>query len=100
RKLELSGKVYEVTLTLALEPRHLTQIESLAREQRAKELQQRVKDRHRWLGLGLIGIAAALVILKLYLWLEDLTRGYSTNLLRAAALVILGVVIAVLLWVF
>jgi hypothetical protein len=93
RDLATTGPVIEVTYRVTLTPAQLQEIESFDRH-------QRVQDRHRWLGLLLAGVAAGLVVLKLYLWLEELTRGYSTNLLRAAALVILGLVIAVLIWLW
>jgi hypothetical protein len=91
KNLTRSGKMVEVSYEVIVTPGQLAEMESIER-------QQRVQDRHRWLALILAGIAAGLVVLKVYLWLEELTRGYSTNLLRAAALVILGLVIAVLIW--
>lgn len=91
KHLERSGRVVEVTYAVTLTPAQLHAIEQLSRA-------QRIQERQRLFGLLLAGLAAGLVVLKAYLWLEELTRGYSTNLLRGGALVILGLVIALLIW--
>ena len=90
---ETLGKLQQVKLQVTLLPEHLDEMEQYSRF-------ARIQDRHRWLGLVLAGMAAALVVLKVYLWLEEATRGYSTTLLRSLALILLGAVLAVMLWLW
>ena len=72
---------YRVSLT----PEYLREV---AREAR----HQRVQDRHLLLARLLAGILALALVTAGYLRLEESTRGYATQLLRAAALVVLAVV--------
>ena len=60
--------------------------------------QQQMSDRHQLAGRILIGLMAVLLVVTGYLRLEDLTRGYATTMLRAAAVVILMVVGLGLSW--
>ncbi len=99
KTLERIGKVQQVSLVVNLGSEDPREIDSLNREQLTKERTVRSLDRHRLTALVLAGLVAGLVVLKLYLWLEEATRGYSSGLLRLAALVVLGLVIAVLLWI-
>ena len=54
--------------------------------------QQQMSDRHLIAGRILAGLLAVLLVVTGYLRLEDLTRGYATTMLRAAAVVVLLVV--------
>jgi hypothetical protein len=90
--------VHQVTLRLHLGGEDVKELDALNRPLQAKERDLRARERHRLAALVLTGIAAGLVVLKLYLWLEEATRGYWAGLLRLAALVLLGLVIAVLIW--
>ena len=54
--------------------------------------QQRVEQRQHWLGLGLGGFVALLLVGAGYLRLEESTKGYYTALLRLAAVALLGTV--------
>lgn len=92
-------KLQEVTLRLTLTGSDIQQIEQRNQEQVARNRDLRSKERHHLLALITVGMAAGLVLLKLYLWLEEVTHGYSTGLLRGIALVLLGLVIAVLIWI-
>jgi len=89
----------QVTLLVRFDAEDLKDLEVRNREQQAKDRTQRGRDRHRLAALVLAGIAAGLVVLKGYLWLEEATRGYSTGVLRLVALVLVGLVVAVLIWV-
>jgi hypothetical protein len=59
------------------------QLESLARQQRSQH-------RHVLLARGLAGLVVLFVVVAGYLRLEDLTRGYYTQLLRLAAIGVLA----------
>ena len=60
--------------------------------------QQQMSDRHLIAGRILIGLLAVLLVVTGYLRLEELTRGYATTMLRAAAVVVL-LVVGLGLWV-
>ncbi len=60
--------------------------------------QQQMSDRHLIAGRILAGLLAVLLVVTGYLRLEDLTRGYATTMLRAAAVGVLLVVGLGLTW--
>ncbi len=70
---------YKVQLTDS----YLQKVQSVARE-------QRVEDRHKLLFRVLGGLVVLLLVVTSYLRLEDMTRGYATTILRAAAIALVA----------
>jgi hypothetical protein len=77
---------YKVELT---EP-YRKEVERVRRE-------QRVQERHLILARVLAGLVVVLLVMAGYLRLEDMTRGYATHILRAAAFGLVALA-SVLLW--
>jgi len=76
---------YRVELT----PSYLTEVKRVARE-------QLVQDRHLILARVLAGLVVVLLVAAGYLRLEDMTRGYATQLLRMSAFTLLALAAAAL----
>jgi hypothetical protein len=62
------------------------------KKMREQAREQRVTQRQHWMGLGLAGFIAVLLVAAGYLRLEEATKGYYTGLLRVSALSLLGMV--------
>ncbi len=76
---------YKVELTRE----YLSEVQRVARE-------QRVEERHKLLARVLAGLVVVLLVAAGYLRLEDMTRGYATQLLRMSAFTLLALAAAAL----
>jgi hypothetical protein len=76
---------YKVQLT----PEYLHEVQRIARE-------QRVQERHLVLARVLGGLVVLLLVVAGYLRLEDMTRGYATQMLRLVAVGLVALAAAVL----
>ena len=85
------GETLVATYRVRVTPDYLREVARAVRH-------QQMNDRHLLAGRVLIGLVAVLLVVTGYLRLEDLTRGYATTILRAAAVVILMVVGLGLSW--
>jgi hypothetical protein len=97
------GLGYQVSELVQVTAEQLEMMRALARTERvgalkkieqeqAKEREHVVKERQRWMGLGIGGVVALLLVGIGYLRLEEATKGYYTSLLRLSAVGILALV--------
>jgi hypothetical protein len=95
RELNLpkSGRAFEVRLRVCVLPEHLRKIREADATHRAEREKadrlERVERRQRGAAVGLAAVVLGMLVVAGYLRLEEATRGYSTGLLRAAAVVAL-----------
>jgi hypothetical protein len=92
RELLSDGVYYKVVYTVTLTPAHWQKFEERIQH-------QRVEERHHLMVLVLIGIAVALGVLSVYLYLEEATKGYYTGLLRLGALAVVVLAVLGLWWI-
>lgn len=78
-------KVFVARYKVELTPEYLTRVQQVARL-------ERVESRHLLLARLLVAVVAVLLVSAGYLRLEEMTRGYATHLLRAAAALVLALV--------
>jgi hypothetical protein len=80
----VDGDAMVVRYRIELTPEYLREVKRVARE-------QLVQERHFLLARILGGVVVVLLVLVGYLRLEDMTRGYATQLLRLAAIGVVAV---------
>jgi hypothetical protein len=86
-------QAWEVDLLVELKPERLADLYDLARK-------DRMGPRHHVALLVLFGLCSILAVAAIYLRLENATRGYSTGLLRVAAVTMLAVALAVMIFLW
>lgn len=92
KELLSDGVYYKVVYAVTLTPAHWQKFEERIEH-------QRVEERHHLMVLVLIGIAVALGVLSVYLYLEESTKGYYTGLLRLGALAVVVLAVLGLWWI-
>jgi hypothetical protein len=93
-----SGQGVKVNILLTIGAKQLDELRRTAQQEAARQetvaRQERVEKRQRGAVVGLVAAVLALLVIGGYLRLEEATRGYSTGLLRAAAVTILVLLVA------